>query len=55
VRRLTFLCSKWNVCLVFYMADGFKMDYGGHDSVFEKNLIISYRKYSVSATMGSCP
>jgi hypothetical protein len=21
------------------------MDYGGHDSVFEKNLILSYRKY----------
>jgi hypothetical protein len=27
------------------MADGFKMDYGGHDSVFEKNLILSYRKF----------
>ncbi|KAG7341556.1 beta-helix fold protein [Nitzschia inconspicua] len=27
---------------VFYMADGFKMDYGGHDSVFENNLILSY-------------
>ena len=25
---------------VFYLADGFKMDYGGHDSVFEANLVI---------------
>lgn len=30
----------------FYQADGFKMDYGGHDSVFEDNLVIAfpYRK-----------
>jgi hypothetical protein len=27
---------------VFYAAEGFKMDYGGHDSVFEDNLIMSY-------------
>lgn len=27
---------------VFYDADGFKMDYGGHDSVFEDNLVIRY-------------
>ena len=26
---------------VFYWADGFKMDYGGHDSVFEDNLVLS--------------
>ena len=25
---------------VFYAADGFKMDYGGHDSRFEENLIM---------------
>ena len=27
---------------VFYSADGFKMDYGGHDSVFEENIILGY-------------
>jgi len=27
---------------VFYSADGFKMDYGGHDSLFEDNLVIRY-------------
>ena len=27
---------------VFYDAKGFKMDYGGHDSVFEDNLVLSY-------------
>lgn len=27
---------------VFYDSEGFKMDYGGHDSVFEENLIVSY-------------
>jgi hypothetical protein len=27
---------------VFYSAEGFKMDYGGHDSVFEDNLVMSY-------------
>jgi hypothetical protein len=27
---------------VFYDADGFKMDYGGHDSVFEDNLVVRY-------------
>jgi len=26
---------------VFYDADGFKMDYGGHGSVFERNLVIT--------------
>lgn len=25
---------------VFYAADGFKMDYGGHDSVFRNNLVM---------------
>lgn len=27
---------------VFHSAAGFKMDYGGHDSIFEDNLVISY-------------
>lgn len=27
---------------VFYDADGFKMDYGGHDSVYEHNMAISF-------------
>jgi Right handed beta helix region len=27
---------------VFYDSEGFKMDYGGHDSVYEDNLVISY-------------
>ena len=27
---------------VFYTSEGFKMDYGGHDSVFEDNLVMSY-------------
>eukprot|EP00040_Diaphanoeca_grandis_P010287 m.52629 g.52629 ORF g.52629 m.52629 type:complete len:878 (+) comp21637_c0_seq1:31-2664(+) len=27
---------------VFYMADGFKMDYGGHDSKFHDNLVVNY-------------
>ena len=27
---------------VFYDAEGFKMDYGGHDSIYEDNLVISY-------------
>ena len=27
---------------VFYASEGFKMDYGGHDSVFEDNLVVSY-------------
>lgn len=27
---------------VFYTAEGFKMDYGGHDSLFEDNLVMSY-------------
>lgn len=26
---------------VFYQSEGFKMDYGGHDSIFEDNLVIS--------------
>eukprot|EP00537_Pseudo-nitzschia_pungens_P000096 CAMPEP_0172370382 /NCGR_PEP_ID=MMETSP1060-20121228/37386_1 /TAXON_ID=37318 /ORGANISM="Pseudo-nitzschia pungens, Strain cf. cingulata" /LENGTH=1053 /DNA_ID=CAMNT_0013095627 /DNA_START=190 /DNA_END=3351 /DNA_ORIENTATION=+ len=26
---------------VFYDADGFKMDYGGHDSIYEQNMAIS--------------
>lgn len=26
---------------VFYDADGFKMDYGGHGSVFERNLVVT--------------
>lgn len=26
---------------LFYLADGFKMDYGGHDSVFEDNLVMA--------------
>lgn len=27
---------------VFYTAEGFKMDYGGHDSVYEDNLVLAY-------------
>jgi hypothetical protein len=27
---------------LFYSADGFKMDYGGHDSVFADNLVMAY-------------
>ena len=27
---------------VFYSADGFKMDYGGHDSIFVYNLVMTY-------------
>ena len=27
---------------VFYTAEGFKMDYGGHDSTYEDNLVLSY-------------
>eukprot|EP01060_Flectonema_neradi_P007662 TRINITY_DN15378_c0_g3_i1.p1 TRINITY_DN15378_c0_g3~~TRINITY_DN15378_c0_g3_i1.p1 ORF type:complete len:862 (+),score=209.17 TRINITY_DN15378_c0_g3_i1:48-2588(+) len=27
---------------VFYTADGFKMDYGGHDSIFTSNLVITF-------------
>lgn len=27
---------------VFYFAEGFKMDYGGHDSHFSSNLILAY-------------
>ena len=27
---------------VLYHSDGFKMDYGGHDSIFEKNLVMAY-------------
>ena len=27
---------------VFYSAEGFKMDYGGHDSIFQDNLVMSY-------------
>jgi len=27
---------------VFYTAEGFKMDYGGHDSIFEDNLVMAY-------------
>ena len=28
---------------VFYASDGFKMDYGGHDSTFDRNLVITYQ------------
>ena len=27
---------------VFYDSDGFKMDYGGHDSSYEENIVIAY-------------
>ena len=27
---------------VFYAADGFKMDYGGHDSLFTNNLVVTF-------------
>ncbi|KAJ1449807.1 hypothetical protein M885DRAFT_572143 [Pelagophyceae sp. CCMP2097] len=27
---------------VFYSADGFKMDYGGHDSKFDRNLVVTF-------------
>jgi len=30
---------------LFYMADGFKMDYGGHDSIFEYNMVMSFCTY----------
>ena len=30
---------------LFYQADGFKMDYGGHDSIYEYNMAMSLCKY----------
>ena len=30
----------WSHDNFFYQADGFKMDYGGHDSIFESNVIV---------------
>mmetsp|Transcript_11555 Transcript_11555/g.12404 ORF Transcript_11555/g.12404 Transcript_11555/m.12404 type:complete len:1059 (-) Transcript_11555:164-3340(-) len=31
---------------LFYMAEGFKMDYGGHDSIFEYNMVMSFSYHS---------
>ena len=30
---------------VYYSADGFKMDYGGHDSIFASNLVYAQNKH----------
>ena len=38
---------------VFYSANGFKMDYGGHDSIFEDNLVIAYPHKGVCVGFGS--
>lgn len=38
---------------VFYSANGFKMDYGGHDSIFEDNLVIGYPGKSSCVEFGS--
>jgi hypothetical protein len=38
---------------VMYRSNGFKMDYGGHDSVFEDNLVIGYPNKQVCVGFGS--
>jgi hypothetical protein len=38
---------------VMYWSNGFKMDYGGHDSVFEDNLVIGYPKKSNCVGFGT--
>ena len=30
---------------LFYQAEGFKMDYGGHDSIYEYNMAMSLCEY----------
>lgn len=38
---------------VFHSANGFKMDYGGHDSIFEDNLVIGYPRKGMCIGFGS--
>ena len=38
---------------VFYDSDGFKMDYGGHDSIYENNLVVGYPRKSMCIVFGS--
>lgn len=38
---------------VMYWSNGFKMDYGGHDSIFEDNLVIAYPNKQVCVGFGS--
>jgi hypothetical protein len=38
---------------VMYWSNGFKMDYGGHDSIFEDNLVIGYPHKRVCVGFGS--
>jgi hypothetical protein len=38
---------------VFYDSDGFKMDYGGHDSIYEYNLVVGYPRKSMCIGFGS--
>jgi Right handed beta helix region len=38
---------------VWYNSDGFKMDYGGHDSIFEDNLVLNYPHKSNCIGFGS--
>ena len=38
---------------VMYWANGFKMDYGGHDSIFEDNIVIGYPWKSMCVGFGT--
>jgi hypothetical protein len=38
---------------VMYWANGFKMDYGGHDSIFEDNIVIGYPRKSMCVGFGT--
>jgi Right handed beta helix region len=38
---------------VMYSSNGFKMDYGGHDSIFEENLVLGYPRKGVCVGFGS--
>jgi hypothetical protein len=38
---------------VMYWSNGFKMDYGGHDSIFEDNIVIGYPRKSMCVGFGS--
>jgi hypothetical protein len=38
---------------VMYWSNGFKMDYGGHDSIFENNIVIGYPRKSVCVGFGA--
>jgi Right handed beta helix region len=38
---------------VFYSANGFKMDYGGHDSIFEDNLVVGFPNKGMCVGFGS--